>query len=187
MNTIIQNEYDGTSFIDIDTFYHEVVGTMDTYLTKVIFCRVLHIIGNAISDYSKFVQAYLKNPSAAEKQLQTTFSKLFGLKDRFEIFLASLLRYINHRPLTLNQQTIQDILGILSFMRARFNYHLFHTYNPVEFITFIKKHLHDERFHRDETDIKFSTEKSVDLSVSIDELEAINVYLIHMTEVKTIS
>lgn len=183
---MIKKRYEEKKCNEINKFYHQVASTMDTYLTKVIFCRILHVMANAILFSGEMLLKYDNDQSICAVHMEEHFLKLFHLNDHFEIFLLTLVRYNSHFPLTLNQKTIQDMINITIYVRSQLNYHIFEANDYSQTVSTIRKHLFDKRFHRDENDLTFFRTNIIDFKELLDELKEINTYLIHMVEAKMI-
>jgi len=181
--------YNDYKFDQVDTFYNDVVATIDAYVTKVLFCRVLHLVSGVLISYFEVVSAY--KSKHIQILIDNYFRKILNFGYELEMFLITLEMYIDQQPLTLDSRTTNDMYVKLLDARARYINHIFKMNDPAQSVNIIRRHLEDQRFHRDSNDLKFADYTSVEksnelLEDSFDELLLININFIHIIEVKMI-
>lgn len=183
---MFEKQYDAVKFDQVDTFYKSIITTTDAYVTKVLFCRVLHLVSGVLTSYFEVVS----KRSQIEISKDEYFRNILSFGYELEMFLITLEMYINYEPLTLDRKTISDMHVILVDVRARYFYHIFEIYDPKKSVHIIRIYLKDRRFHRDSNDLKFAddckSEKNCNelLNDSLDELQLININFVHLIEVK---
>jgi len=185
---MFEKQYGTAKFDQVDTFYNSVITTIDAYVTKVLFCRVLHLVSGILTSYFEVISKHSKSEFSKDEYFENILN--FGYE--LEMFLITLEMYINHEPLTLDRKTISDMHVILVDVRARYFYHIFEIYDPKKSVNIIRTYLKDRRFHRDSNDLKFADDctsvKNCNelLNNSLDELQLININFVHIIEVKII-
>ncbi|VVC40520.1 Hypothetical protein CINCED_3A014246 [Cinara cedri] len=188
---IMHQKYNALEFSKIDEFYRTVSNSIDEYVTKVLFYRVLYILTDALESYHQsVVESYSfvikKNiiGSIPFSLLSHVVDYFLYLRDLFTVFQTIWELYTSSEPLMLDQNTITDANKILNFARFEYFESIIRFNVSRETIDQIRKFLKDVRFHGVSTHSAQEKSEPVDLARIADEIIDINNYLMALVEIK---
>lgn len=187
MKEIIANEYNNVEFNKIDVFYHKISTTIDSYVTKVIFHRIIEIITMALMTYEDVLKPLPLLTNENTDELKKQFLEFFYLGEQVIIFKLNLELYNSNGPLTLDQKTIHDMNEIIDFSVAKYLERITDTTKKVgskKSIDAIKARLNDKRFHRGSDNTHEEPGTIINWQDLCDELKHINMYIIQLVEIK---
>lgn len=183
---MIQNKYQDPKFDNIEEFYDKVVNGMDKYFMKVLFCRALLVVAKSLVSFRSIHTSFNKKGSKTE-EINSYFHVFLDIAYQNQIFFWSAKSYLNEPSSAIDKKTAKDMSSIMTKTHKKYLHHLTEDKDPTKSIRRIIRYLKDPRFHRDSDDYHLDEKVTTDCRELLHEIGNINVYLIHMIEIKKYS
>ncbi|VVC40521.1 Hypothetical protein CINCED_3A004421 [Cinara cedri] len=187
LRTLFQNEYDTVTFDEIEKFHLTISHSIDAYVTKVLFYRILDRLAYSLEMYSLYLKKHNQTTEQKDTKsvlLKNLITEFLHLGDQFTAFQITWELYTNSKPLTLGQYAIPDGNRILNFARFEYIQSVVHC-NVEQFtVNKIKKYLEDVRFHKLNENKSISSTSDSKWINPTQEITEINTILSKLVEIK---